>query len=389
MGLDERRKRKLAVASVLGSMVVASVLTLVGQPKNPERYLQKHPKSKVQEKLPEASTLKVDPYFCYDPDPAMGLMDDPYVKEMASLKSADRGCFFTCADIFAFRDFCGDMQYAKELASFRDAEGKNFFLGKELVAFTKAGGTTEYAKKFFSFKDHKGNNPFYGGQLPQLYRLGLNLEQVAKFDDTPKPNALLVYPTWDYPIGKIFDEKVYYNGAFRDDYSLAFFKKVSETYDVKVVVASTEGEVYEALDSEADFKLFILSGHGTKTTLSLGEKDLRVSAPEKNETYTIDLSDSELEKHLQKLAPDAVIFLNSCSTAEGGAGEKNLANKVNLWAQGRKVIAPTKDLRTGDVQIDALYPFKVTLFYSEEEECSKPVQERKREDITYTIKSKF
>ena len=331
------------------------------------------------------NNIKVEvPYFCYNNTFAFvdGSIDDPFVKGLSSLTATDGVPLFTCEEVFAFRDFGGDLQYAQELASLTDAEGKRSFTGKDIVTFKKAGGTTEYAKKFLSYKDEIGKIPFHGSQLSQFFRLGLGLEQVVTFTDTSKPNALLVYPTSDHPKNDdgTYDNDNFYVGNFRNDYSIMLFKKISNGYDVKVVAASQEEEVYTAICSGIPFQLLVISGHGSRESLSLGDNDPRLKKAEKDEMYSIDVNDTEMEQHLRCLDPKAVIFLNSCSTAEGGADARNLANEMAAWAKGRTVIAALDELYTEQikkVKMDTSGLFDVTLLDKEG-----------KRDITYRVPRK-
>ena len=127
-------------------------------------------------------------------------------------------------------------------------------------------------------------------------------------------------------------------------------------------------------DALSPWQFFTVAGHGTETTLSLGEKDLRTSKTEKDETYTLDLTDGELEQHLQHLDPKAVIFLNSCSTGKGGEGANNLANAFAILAKGREVIAAQDVLWAGRTTNLHSYPFNITLLDKEE-----------KKDITYRV----
>ena len=313
---------------------------------------------------------------------------DTLFNNLSELKTVGGEDFFTCEESIAFRNDGGTLEYATELASMKDLNGKPFFTGYDIVAFKHAGGTVEYAKKFLSTLNSDGR-PFSGNQLPQFYRLGLEVKDIVTFTDTAKPNALLAYTTHDGELKYLQSREERNYGAFRTDQAIELYHELRKTYDIKTVVASVEDEIYDALDASKGSEFFMVSGHGTETTLSLGEKDLRITKAEKDETYTLDTSDWELGWHLQHLNPAAVIFLYSCSTGSGKEKEENLANAVAEWAYGRKVVAPTKVLRTGDVQIDNFYPFKAALFYSEEKDLSKSVQERKRENITYITGSKF
>jgi hypothetical protein len=146
------------------------------------------------------------------------------------------------------------------------------------------------------------------------------------FKDTEKPNALIVYP--------IIDNGSYYN--IKD--GIKFLKNVISGYDVQLIIAKDENEVYNAIDYVPNIEFLCLAGHGTKHNLILSKE---------REKGEIDTSDSELADHLRKLNPDAVIYLLSCSTGEGGSKELNLANKIAEWSDNKKVISFTTIMKAG------------------------------------------
>ncbi|MDO8510556.1 MAG: hypothetical protein Q7S55_00160 [Nanoarchaeota archaeon] len=266
---------------------------------------------------------------------------------LSEYKTGSEDYYFTCEEILSFKEYGGTLEYAKELASLKNNEGKPFFTGYDIVAFKHAGGTAEYARKFVYAVNADGR-PFSGSQLPQFYKLGLDLHEIITFTDTSKPNALIIYPTHDGELPPKPRDKDYVDnyGAFRTAFALKFFHELQNAYDLKVRVSSVEDEVYDALKESKGFMFFMPTGHGGEKTLSLGENDLRTMQAEKDERYTLDTSDSELEQYLQNLDPKATIFLNSCSNGKGGPGADNLANAMAGWAKGRKVIAAQDDLWT-------------------------------------------
>ena len=295
--------------------------------------------------------------------------------ELSELKTADGDNFFTCEEMRSFTEYGGTLEYAKELASMKDIHGNIFFTGYDLVAFKHAEGTAEYAQKFLRAANPDGR-PFSGSQLPQFYKLGLDLHEIITFTDTSKPNALIIYPTHDGELPPKPRDKDYVNnyGAFRTAFALKFYQELQQAYDLKVRVSSIEDEVYDALKESKGFMFFMPVGHGGEKTLSLGENDLRTMLEEKDERYTLDTSDSELEQYLQNLDPKATIFLNSCSNGKGGAGADNLANAMAGWAKGRKVIAAQDDLWTNRITSFHPYPFDATL-----------LDKAGEKDITYKV----
>jgi len=193
------------------------------------------------------------------------------------------------------------------------------------------------------------------------------------FHDTSKPNAVLVQPFSDH------------KNAFSSKEAMGFYDKLFEAYDVKVVVAEEEGDIYTAIDTTPNIKALIISGHGTINDLMLREGN--------KEEYRIDTTDSELKEYFSKLDMDAVIFLNSCSTAKDkiivnmtySADQppvprvlkmNNLASWVERWAGGRKVIAAKEDFSGNDIKVVSAFPLDVNILVN-------------GKDVTYKSKGIF
>lgn len=253
---------------------------------------------------------------------------------------------------------------AKRLSELTYSNLEPFFTCEDIVKYLWYGGSLEYAKEMASYRDSFQHHRFYGAQLPQFFALGLTAEEILYFKDTEKPNALVVYPAYDINGSG-------YEGAFRTPEALKLFKHIRERYDVKIVVASLEEEVYEALTSGPKFDFGMFSGHGSPFDLRLGMTCPPISDPATGmtkkavelESLIIDTGDFELNSLFDNFNEDAVIFLNSCSTAEGGDDLSNLANHVALFAWGRKVIASKAPFSASDVKIDPekIYPFDLRI----------------------------
>jgi hypothetical protein len=207
---------------------------------------------------------------------------------------------------------------------------------------------------------------FTRAQLKRYCDLGLSKDEVMNFSDTSKPDAIVVLPSAD-------DVDAFYN-----DPALVLYRFLGDVYDVFFRIASTENDVYFALDSVPEASLFILGGHGTVDDIALGKfslknwKDSRTSM----ELYKIDTSDYELGEHLQLLAADARIFLYSCENAKGGEGADNIANFIASLAQGRKVFSAAESFNSTDIRVGSLSPFDVRIM-------------RDGKDVTYVGQSFF
>lgn len=308
---------------------------------------------------------------------------DDYLFRLFSLISDDGKPLFSCEEKLVLHHEGIDIGYIEELSELKSLTGKRFFTGEDIIAYHQAKGTFDYAEKFASVYDAEGEFMFRGEQMAQLYALGVTIDEMLDFEDTSKPNALLIYPAKDNKYG-----------TFRNSDVVVFYNTVKEGYDVMIKVAAREQEVYEALDSTKNVELLVISGHGTDDSLSLGN-GYQFKGVGEDETHFLDISDRELGMHLQHLKPSATIFLYSCSTGGGREMGKNLANAIADWAQGRTVIAPAKDLETDDVIVHKVFPFEVMLYYDLQKfdfQIKKlfPLEmtfsfEKSKEDITYVI----
>lgn len=243
---------------------------------------------------------------------------------------------------------------ARKLAELTTSKGKPFFSCDDVVKYIYYGGKYEYARDMASRLDKEGNNYFYGAQLPQLAFLGLSADEILNFKDTEKPNALMVFPTDDINF-KGFE------GVFRQPKTLELFKLMRKNYDLQTIVASEEDEVCRAMDYSRDYKTVIITGHGDSYSLRLGKPCLD-SAYCDEEKHEIDRTDYELSSCFGNLNPHAVIFLNSCSTANGGIEALNLANSIaGSLAPGRTVIASKVDFEQSNLKFDGenIYPFYI------------------------------
>lgn len=180
----------------------------------------------------------------------------------------------------------------------------------------------------------------------------LEPEEVTYFQDTSKPNAVLIFPYSDW------------NHSFESPKTRELVQEIRKVYDLWVRVAEQEGTVYQALAEISNIELLMLSGHGTATSLSLGENDLINFVSERDETYQIDLADEEIEEYLAQLHPSATIFLNSCYNGLGGEDLENLANFFYTRSLGRKVISGTDSFSSEEIVLKSVYPFEADIISS-------------------------
>lgn len=261
---------------------------------------------------------------------------------------------------------------AIQLASVTDPldPTQSFFLnGTEEDRYLMAGGKAEEAKTWASLRDHNQHTLFRHGDgdlitwaihehhdlsylkhlidedydtyvIRQFLRGNLDLD-AGCFMDTDKPNAVLLYAEKDH------------NGAFDTLWDAQLILQLREYYDVMIRTVATLSEVCEAVSEVPVPELLIENSHGIRTTFFLSTYDRRQK--ERVVSFFSDLS------CLQKLHSQAVVFLRSCSTGEGGAFAFNIANTVAEQVPGRTVISSQELLRYSQINLLSFYPFAVTL----------------------------
>ena len=220
------------------------------------------------------------------------------------------------------------------LSGLVDQNGTNLFSSvKEINKFMELGGDFEYASNLLS----------NGFSLDDILLFRRNSIMVI---DESKPNALVVFPQDDY------------NHAFSINNLGHFLERINQEYNIFPFRALNEDQVYSAIESVENIELLVLFGHGTKTSLTLSNFGW-ASNPEIGK---IDINDLELCPYLDLLSKEAVIFLGSCSNAEGREDAENLANMVINCAQGRTVYAAVSPFRPGsNIIINRVYPLELTI----------------------------
>lgn len=176
-------------------------------------------------------------------------------------------------------------------------------------------------------------------------------EEVIFYRDTDKPNAVIFLPPSDAAFSSLKLEHLF-NGLL-------------EQYDLRPFAATRENGVYSPLaeiarTDPASVHFLGLFYHGTPEALYLEASACSPECP--SETFILDRSDEELCPFLDAaLAPDAVIFLCSCSTGYGGEDAENFANLMMTCAPGRTVYAGTAPFQASGIQVIQWSPFEVTI----------------------------
>ncbi|MBM3200182.1 hypothetical protein FJZ53_04545 [Candidatus Woesearchaeota archaeon] len=299
-----------------------------------------------------------------------------YAKTLAGIKDTRGKQMFNSSWITLLNDWKANEEDIKALASIKDKNDNPRFKKQDLVDLARGRVPAKYVDNLLSNEKKDRGKRLSGFNIRRFYQFGftkgdITEEGLCKFNETSKPNAIMVYTTLDY------------GTAFETEEDLKLLENIKSHYDAYIVLVSTEQEIYQAIDNIPNAELLVLSGHGTPKTLSLG-----IETPQnflEYEQYLIDTSDDELSKHLSKLSPNAVIFLNSCSNAQGGEKADNLANFVIKNSGGRKVIASKETFEGKDVRIKSLYPFDIQIIKTRYNTSLLPGNE-KETDITYTNK---
>jgi hypothetical protein len=182
-------------------------------------------------------------------------------------------------------------------------------------------------------------NLITGNTAYKLCAVGVTPAEAVWFNDTIRPNMLMDLPFSDY------------NGAFENKGVAAYIRRLKEVYDIGIIVARSKEDLERAAASLPEISLFAPAGHGSTKSLTL----LR------HPKHALSTSD-DLSWLLQKLRPDAVIFLDACDNA---MGSDNLAQHVERQASGRRVIASKVPFTSTNVHVKSLYPFDITIVVKE------------------------
>lgn len=220
----------------------------------------------------------------------------------------------------------------------------------------KKGRFSEARKAIERLKEQKINYKLDAIKLRRYAELGIH-PTAFFFEDTNKPNSLVVFP---------YSDK---NGSFYESVSKSrILHAIMKSNDTKVVIAKEEGEVYDALDSMKNISFWWLGGHGTNHTLKLGEP----SYSKKNERFYIDVDDIELAKYMRK-AGVRTVLLSSCYSGEGGDISENTANFVQRSGNINTIVYASRE-KSASYKLVNINPFEVKCL------------DKDGKDITYVAK---
>lgn len=186
-----------------------------------------------------------------------------------------------------------------------------------------------------------------------VYHFKMGLKKLSDFKFNKQPKALILFPT--------NDPKQISGTVFNDDGTFVFLKELQKVYDMRIRAISTVEEMYNQLNDCPEINLLILSGHGSKTSLTFGKNISKYGINYAKDESDFTVKRNDLKEHLRILAPDAVIFLDSCLNGSGKENEINMANFVAENAPGRKVISCTESFNFQKIGIKSVYPFNVII----------------------------
>lgn len=184
------------------------------------------------------------------------------------------------------------------------------------------------------------------GKEKLYHYAGMDFTNVGRFRvDTQKPNAVFILPVADY------------NGAFSDPERIQLYDDLKNSYDVMLTTAENVDQLCKALLSVPNISLVVISGHGSPKSLQLAE--------DQGQSGYLRMNDKKFAFCFQNLRPDAVIFLNSCSTATNrGEGKENLAESIASLSGGKEVVGSNKAV--SGIKLLSAIPFEVSTMATDE-----------------------
>jgi hypothetical protein len=251
------------------------------------------------------------------------------------------------------------------------------FTNKDLQEFSECKGTlvdkVDYVYRVYRESlDMDSAVELDGFKLRRYYQLGVTPKEFFHFSDTKRPNLLYIAPHYDpLPVR-----------SFETPDAIAFYNELQEDYDIHVVIAETEREVYHALETIPVIETLVLSGHGSSQSLQLGkypeatdrEEELNphsydIEKLDENDyasidPFFLDIRDGELSEYLSFLSFRSTIFLNSCTTGQGGKEQDNLANAIMDATPSATVISSTRPFSASDIVLLDTYPLDLQIAIS-------------------------
>ncbi len=352
-----------------------------------------------------------------------------YARDILTLRDHQAQQIFNEFSIALFKEYGGTIKYAQSITALQDTEGQTVFSdGNDIVNFlikehgqqrnTPTHRSIHTAKKVIELTDNNGGTVFRDGKdiavalqatkdnidsiypyvqisdasgntcfngeeiallleskvpveyATSLARQGLNAhtimyyhkmefpEDQTDFSNSGNPKALIIYPT--------DDPKQILSHAFRNQATFDVLKNISGTYDVKLRAISSVEEMLTELDAADDAHYLILAGHGSRTGITFGKRESKYGRNSGSPKLTAD--HTQIRNRLARLPSLSHIWLDSCSTGEGGESEDNMVNFVADCAPDVMVTGPTavtgahltdmQQMDPSELRLYSLYDYK-------------------------------
>jgi hypothetical protein len=219
------------------------------------------------------------------------------------------------------------------------------FNNKELMSWNSLKGNIFLANEY----NKKGLNP--SESLLNLAS-GIFPEKIGKFEDTKKPDAILIYTKKDH------------SETFIEISHLKLIKEISKNYDISLSVCGNDDDVLEALDKVKKPELILFGGHGNGSIISLGDSvTLNQKIGNKTRNYSFGMTDKKTLKKLSDKS-DAVFVLYNC--LNGNILAPNIKKKI----PNMKIFAAKDTIYTTDYKINSIYPFDISFYNSKGKDCT-------------------
>ncbi len=177
----------------------------------------------------------------------------------------------------------------------------------------------------------------------RLMLLNQHLGTIPKFLNTEKPNAVVVLPTYD-------PQEIYYSHN-----TINFIRNLMKEYDTRIIVAANEQDVFDGLELIPDIELLFVGG------AYLGIVETKKKSIMLSRKGEIAYNDERFICYLEHLKNDATIVLYTCFAGTGGTGKDNIANYIDSFTNGRKIIAPRNNINSCHIKVNEMYPLDISL----------------------------
>ena len=284
---------------------------------------------------------------------------DQYANALAHC-ARDRAAFISCCEaldqwgrpVFGYGDEINDFRFARgqvsdaiAIANLEAPGGGRAFNGYEITIIQENKVPFEICQAWAA----AGLDA-----VEQVYCRKLKLPG-ADFANDGRRKALLLIAVADSPM---FGSRVFL------DNSIGYLTALTKNYDICLRAMWRAEQAHDALQlygSEVDF--VDISGHGSRSSIALG-RDVSRYGGTPDTTLSLDIDDYSLLAALSTLRPGAIVFLNSCATAEGGLDGAHLASFIGQNVRHIGLIAASAPFSPRNLILDSVFPIKLKIFGS-------------------------